>query len=70
MSASSLLRVKSMLLNVTRKDAQVLAKRALKMSSSKEIVDFLADSLEHAEVSKLLRVASPQRFAKSARLTI
>jgi hypothetical protein len=59
-----------MLLNVTRKDAQVLAKRALKMSSSKEIVDFLADSLEHAEVSKLLRVASPQRFAKSARLTI
>jgi phosphotransferase system enzyme I (PtsP) len=31
MSASSLLRVKSMLLNVTRKDAQLLAKKALKM---------------------------------------
>jgi len=68
MSASSLLRVKSMLLNVTRKDAQLLAKKALKMSSSKQIIDFLAGSLEHAEVSKLLRAASPQRFVKSAKL--
>jgi phosphotransferase system enzyme I (PtsP) len=68
MSASSLLRVKSMLLNVTRKDAQLLAKKALKMSSSKQIIEFLAESLEHAEVSKLLRVASPQRFVKSAKL--
>ena len=68
MSASSLLRVKSMLLNVTRKDAQLLAKKALKMSSSKQIIEFLAESLEHAEVSKLLRAASPQRFVKSAKL--
>jgi phosphotransferase system enzyme I (PtsP) len=70
MGASSLLRVKSMLLNVTRKDAQLLAKKALKMSSSTQVVDFLAESLEHSEVSKLLRAASPQRFVKSAKLNI
>ncbi|MBT3620880.1 MAG: phosphoenolpyruvate--protein phosphotransferase [Porticoccaceae bacterium] len=68
MSASSLLRVKSMLLNVTHKDAQLLAKKALKMSSSKQIIEFLAESLEHAEVLQLLRAASPQRFVKSAKL--
>lgn len=70
MSASSLLRVKSMLLNVTKKDAQGLAKKALKMSSSKQIVDFLSDALKNPEISKLLRVASPKRSAKSAKLIV
>ena len=63
MSASSLLRVKSMLLNVTRKDAQILARRALKMPDSQTIYDFMSESLNQPEVSKLLRT-TPKRYTK------
>ena len=68
MSASSLLRVKSILLNVSRKDAKLLSKKALKMSSSKEIITFLAQSLEQPDVVKLLKTTSPKPRADSTKL--
>ena len=61
MSASSLLKVKSMLLNISRKEAQLLARKALKMSSASDIADFLAESLKQTSVSKLISAVSPQR---------
>ena len=68
MSASSLLRVKSILLNVSRKDAKLLSKKALKMSSSKEIITFLAQSLDQPDVVKLLKATSPTPRADSTKL--
>ena len=68
MSASSLLRVKSILLNVSRKDAKLLSKKALKMSSSKEIIAFLAQSLNQPDVIKLLKTTSPKLRADSTKL--
>ena len=68
MSASSLLRVKSILLNVSRKDAKLLSKKALKMSSSKEIITFLALSLDQPDVVKLLKTTSPKPRADSTKL--
>ena len=68
MSASSLLRVKSILLNVSRKDAKLLSKKALKMSSSKEIITFLAQSLNQPDVIKLLKTTSPKPRSDSAKL--
>jgi phosphotransferase system enzyme I (PtsP) len=68
MSASSLLRVKSILLNVSRKDAKLLSKKALKMSSSNEIITFLAQSLDQPDVIKLLKTTSPKPRADSTKL--
>ena len=68
MSASSLLRVKSILLNVSRKDAKLLSKKALKMSSSKEIITFLAQSLNQPDVIKLLKTTSPKPRSDSTKL--
>lgn len=68
MSASSLLRVKSILLNVSRKDAKLLSKKALKMSSSKEIIAFLAQSLNQPDVIKLLKTTSPKPRSDSTKL--
>jgi len=68
MSASSLLRVKSILLNVSRKEAKLLSKKALKMSSSKEIITFLAQSLNQPDVIKLLKTTSPKPRSDSTKL--
>lgn len=46
MSASSLLRVKSMLLKVSRKRSRQLARRALKMSDGESVAKFMTASLE------------------------
>ena len=67
MSASSLLRVKSMLLNVACKDAQILARRALKMPDSSTIYKFMAEALNQPEVPRLLRV-TPKRRADAPKL--
>jgi phosphotransferase system enzyme I (PtsP) len=56
MSASSLLRVKSVLLNVTHKQAQDLVKRALRMPDAASIAQFLAGALNQPEVARLLRL--------------
>ncbi|HAZ80292.1 MAG TPA: phosphoenolpyruvate-protein phosphotransferase PtsP [Porticoccaceae bacterium] len=63
MSASSLLKVKSMLLNITLKESQQLAKKALKMSSSQQITNFLAASLQDSRVTRLINTTNPQRAA-------
>ena len=45
MSATSLLRVKAMLLNISRKRAGDLAKRALRMSDAASVAEFMSTSL-------------------------
>jgi phosphotransferase system enzyme I (PtsP) len=55
MSATSLLRVKSMLLNITRKEARELVRRALRMSDAESISQFIADSLGKPEIARLIR---------------
>ena len=55
MSAGSLLRVKSMLLNITKTEARVLARKALKMDSAKDVVNYLESALDRPQVAKLLK---------------
>jgi phosphotransferase system enzyme I (PtsP) len=55
MSATSLLRVKSMLLNITRKEARDLVRRAVRMSDAESVAQFIADSLSQPEIARLMR---------------
>jgi phosphotransferase system enzyme I (PtsP) len=57
MSASSLLRVKSLMLKVSRKMANDLVKEALSLSDGAEVIDYMAGALE------------PYRHAKHKPLT-
>ncbi|MBT5388127.1 MAG: phosphoenolpyruvate--protein phosphotransferase [Porticoccaceae bacterium] len=58
MSASTLLRVKSMLLNTSRQDASRIVKRALRLSDAESIAQFISASLKQPEVVKLIRSSS------------
>jgi|TARA_B110000879_G_scaffold142630_1_gene185529 phosphotransferase system enzyme I (PtsP) len=55
MSANSLLKVKSMLNQVSKAEARTLAKRALRMSDAGSVSVFLSDALNRPELSKLYR---------------
>lgn len=55
MSANSLLKVKSMLNQVSKSEARTLAKRALRMSDTSSVSLFLSDALNRPELSKLYR---------------
>ena len=55
MSANSLLKVKSMLNQVSKTEARTLAKRALRMSDAGSVSVFLSDTLNRPELSKLYR---------------
>ena len=55
MSANSLLKVKSMLNQVSKSEARTLAKRALRMSDTSSVSVFLSDALNRPELSKLYR---------------
>jgi len=55
MSANSLLKVKSMLNQVSKSEARTLAKRALRMSDASSVSVFLSDALNRPELSKLYR---------------
>ena len=55
MSANSLLKVKSMLNQVSKSEARILAKRALRMSDASSVSVFLSDALNRPELSKLYR---------------
>ena len=55
MSAGSLLRVKSMLLNITKTEARVLARKALKMDSAEDVVNYLESALDRPQIAKLLK---------------
>ncbi len=55
MSANGLLKVKSMLNQVSRTEARSLAKRALRMSDAASVSVFLSDALNRPELSKLYR---------------
>lgn len=64
MSASSLLRVKSMLLNTSRKEAASIVKRALRLPDAESISKFISDSLSQPEVAKLIRTPSVNQRSK------
>jgi len=68
MSATSLLRVKSMLLNITRKDARELVRRALRMSDAGSVAEFIADSLGQPEIVRLIRPTKPSQKADRLKL--
>ena len=55
MSANGLLKVKSMLNQVSKTEARTLAKRALRMSDAGSVSVFLSDALNRPELSKLYR---------------
>ena len=55
MSAGSLLRVKSMLLNITKTEARVLARKALKMDSAENVVNYLESALGRPQIAQLLK---------------
>jgi phosphotransferase system enzyme I (PtsP) len=55
MSANSLLKVKSMLNQVSKSEARSLARRALRMSDASSVSVFLSDALNRPELSKLYR---------------
>ena len=55
MSASTLLRVKSVLLNISRKDARELVKRALRLSDAAAVADFMSSAITQPEIAKLIR---------------
>jgi phosphotransferase system enzyme I (PtsP) len=55
MSAGSLLRVKSMLLNITKTEARVLARKALKMDSAEDVVKYLKSALGRPQIAQLLK---------------
>jgi phosphotransferase system enzyme I (PtsP) len=55
MSANSLLKVKSMLNQVSKTEARTLAKRALRMSDASSVNLYLSDALNRPELSKLYR---------------
>ncbi len=57
MSANSLLKVKSMLSQVSKTEARRLAKRALRMSDASSVSQLLSDALSRPELSKLYRPA-------------
>ena len=62
MSANGLLKVKSMLNQVSKAEARALAKRALRMSDAATVSVFLSDALNRPELSKLYR---PVQIEKS-----
>jgi phosphotransferase system enzyme I (PtsP) len=55
MSASTLLRVKSVLLNISRKDARELVKRALRLSDAAAVANFMSSAITQPETAKLIR---------------
>jgi hypothetical protein len=56
-----------MLLNVSCKDAEILARRALKMPDSNAIYKFMTEALNQPEVAKLLG-ATPKRRTETSKL--
>ena len=55
MSANGLLKVKSMLNQVSKSEASSLAKRALRMPDAESVSRYLSDALNRPELSKLYR---------------
>ena len=62
MSANSLLKVKSMLNQVSKVEARSLAKRALRMSDAGSVSLLLTDALNRPELSKLYRPVEIDAF--------
>ena len=70
MSASTLLRVKSVLLNITRKEARELVKRALRLSDAGSVAEFMSASLHQPEVTKLIRPSRPNQRSEALKRNV
>ena len=70
MSASTLLRVKSMLLNVSRKEAREMVKRALRLSDAASVAEFISSSLKQPEVAKLIRPSRANQRSQALKLNV
>ena len=70
MSASTLLRVKSMLLNVSRKEARAMVKRALRLSDAASVAQVVSDSLNQPEVAKLIRPSRASHRSQALKLKV
>jgi phosphotransferase system enzyme I (PtsP) len=70
MSASTLLRVKSVLLNITRKEARELVKRALRLSDAASVAEFMSASLHQPEVTKLIRPTRPNQRSEALKRNV
>jgi signal transduction protein with GAF and PtsI domain len=70
MSASTLLRVKSMLLNVSRKEAREMVKRALRLSDAGSVAQFMSDSLNQPDVAKLIRPSRASHRSEALKLKV
>jgi signal transduction protein with GAF and PtsI domain len=70
MSASTLLRVKSVLLNITRKEARELVKRALRLSDAASVAEFISASLHQPEVTKLVRPTRPNQRSEALKRNV
>jgi signal transduction protein with GAF and PtsI domain len=70
MSASTLLRVKAVLLNITRKEARELVKKALRLSDADAVMTFMSHSLDQPEVAKLIRPAGASQRSEALKLKV
>lgn len=70
MSASTLLRVKSMLLNVGRKEARDMVKRALRLPDAASVAESISASLKQPEVAKLIRPARASQSSSVLKLNV
>jgi len=70
MSASTLLRVKSVLLNITRKEARELVKRALRLTDAASVTEFISASLHQPEVAKLIRPTRPNQRSEALKRNV
>ena len=70
MSASTLLRVKAVLLNITRKEARELVKKALRLSDADAVMRFMSHSLDQPEVAKLIRPAGTNQRSEALKLKV
>jgi signal transduction protein with GAF and PtsI domain len=70
MSASTLLRVKSMLLNVSRKEAREMVKRALRLPDAVSVAESISSALKQPEVAKLIRPSRASQSSKALNLKV
>jgi phosphotransferase system enzyme I (PtsP) len=70
MSASTLLRVKAVLLNITRKEARELVKKALRLSDADAVMAFMSASLDQPEVTKLIRPSRASQRSEALKLKV
>ena len=59
-----------MLLNVTRKEAREMVKRALRLSDAASVAQFISDSLDQPEVAKLIRPSRANQRSQALKVKV